>query len=50
MYLQMDLMENLLSSHPVQKVREFSIELYLNGWFGFIENPDLEFCGCSDLS
>jgi len=39
-YLQMDPLDNPLSTHPIQTGREFSIELYANGLFRLIDNPD----------
>jgi len=40
MYLQMDPLDNPLSTRPFQTGREYSIELYLNGQFRFIDIPD----------
>jgi len=47
MYLQMDPVDNPLSTRPVQKGREFCIEPYTNGRFGFIENLRRQFGACS---
>ena len=43
MYLQMDPLDNPLSTRPIQRGREFSKELYPNGRFGCIDNPDCQF-------
>jgi len=43
MYLQMDPLDNPLSTHPIPPGSQFSKEPYPSAWFGFIENPDLQF-------
>jgi len=43
MYLQMDPLDNPLSTRPIQTGREFCIEPYPNGWFGFVYNLDCQF-------
>ena len=46
----MDPLDKQLSTRPIQTGREFSIELYLNGQFGFIDNPDGQFGASSVLT
>ena len=43
MHLQMDPLDNPLSTHQIQTGRVFSKEPYPNGRFGFIDNPDRQF-------
>ena len=43
MYLQMDPLDNPLTTRPIQTGMEFSIELYPHGRFGLIDNPDCQF-------
>jgi hypothetical protein len=40
MNLQMDLLYNLLRTCPILRSREMSVEPYLNGQFGMIDDPD----------
>jgi len=40
MYLQMDPLNNMLGSRPIQMGREMSIEPYPNWQFGFHDDPD----------
>jgi len=40
MYFQMHPLDNTLSTRPIQTGRVYSVESYLNGRFGFIDNPD----------
>jgi len=48
MYLQMEPVDNPLSTRPIRIGREFSIELYPNGQFRVIDNPDRQFGASSD--
>jgi len=41
MNLWMDLLGNMLTTRQIRTSWEFTIEAYLCGWFGFIENLDL---------
>jgi len=50
MYLQMDPLDNPLSTRPIQTGREYSIEPYPNARFGFIDNPDRQFGAGSVLT
>jgi hypothetical protein len=43
----MDPLGDLLTTRPVQTGWEFTMEPYLSGKFGFIDNPDREFVNCS---
>ena len=43
MYLQMDLLDNPLSTRPSQTGRECCIEPYPNGLFRLVDNPDRQF-------
>jgi len=40
MYLQMDPLDNPLNAYQIQTGREISIELFPNGQFWFIDDPD----------
>jgi len=42
-YLQMNLLDNPLSTRPIQTDRVFSVEPYPNGRFGCIDNPVRQF-------
>jgi hypothetical protein len=42
----MDPLENMVRTHPIQTGRKRSIEPYVNGDFGFIDDPDLQ---CGDI-
>ena len=43
MYLQMDPLDNPLSTRPIQMGRDYSIDPYPNGQFGLIAKPDRQF-------
>jgi len=43
MHLQMDPLDNPQSTRPIHTGRDYSKELYLNGWFGYIDNRDRQF-------
>jgi len=50
MSLQMDPLDNPLSTRPIETGREFSIEPYPNGRFRFIDNPDRQYGASSVLA
>jgi len=39
----MDPLGDPLTTHPIQTVWEFTMEPYLSGQFGFIDDPDRQF-------
>jgi hypothetical protein len=39
----MDLLGDLLTTHPIQTHWEFTIKPYTSWWFGWIDNPDCQF-------
>jgi hypothetical protein len=43
MNLQMDQLGNPLTTNPIQTGWEFTMEIYPNRQFGFIDDPDCQF-------
>jgi hypothetical protein len=47
MNVQMDPLDDPLSTHPIQTGWEFTMEPYLSGQFGLIDDSDCQFGNCS---